>query len=433
LLFRKSIRINFLLKLVVAMATLVLVTSFSLYIYIRYNSNVELQKTLEKQANYLLYKYPNLEQKLINKKDILKNTLDIEARIEHAPYIHYQPKLFRIIKKDKKYYLQGFFPYKFRSQDYLLLTKDITSQIKFEKMVYKAVIFVNIISLIVIIFYAFILSKMLIKPLRFFSDKIAKMNELKLSKIDTNILPQEFSPLGNSINQLIAKIENFIYYKKELFIGAAHELKTPLAVMKTKSQVTLLKKNKSIETLTQAIEQNIKSINELNAIVESILAFGRAEGAQFEEAQELDIINLLNEIIEEFEIIAIKEEKFIVKHISIKSLKLKIQPMLFRHIIQNLMQNALRFTPKQSRIEIRAFLCKKQLVIRIKDNGPGLPKEFDLFAPFKRSKNSSGTGLGLFLAKSAADSIGAKLMLKNRNKKNGAVATLIISPLSSHI
>ena len=408
------------------MATLVLVTSFSLYIYIRYNSNIQLQETLEKQANYLLKNYPNLEKKLHNKKDILKNTLDIEARIEHAPYIHYQPKLFRIIKEDGKYYLQGFFPYKFRSQDYLLLTKDITSQIKLEKMVYKAVIFVNIASLIVIIFYAFVLSKMLIKPLRFFSDKIAKMNELKLSKIDTKMLPNEFKPLGNSINQLIAKIENFIYYKKELFIGAAHELKTPLAVMKTKSQVTLLKKNKSVETLTQAIEQNIKSINDLNAIVESILAFGRAEGAQFEEAKELDIIKLLQDIIEEFEIIAIKEEKFITKKIRAKELKVKIQPMLFRHIIQNLMQNALRFTPKGSKIEVRVFVCKSYLVIRIKDNGPGLPDNFDLFAPFKRSKESSGTGLGLFLAKSAADSIGAKLMLINRKRNSGAVASVII-------
>ncbi len=408
------------------MTTLVLVTSFSLYIYIRYNSNTQLQDTLEKQANYLLKNYSNLEDTLNTKKDILKNTLDIEARIEHAPYIHYQPKLFRTIKKSNRYYLQGFFPYKFRSQKYLLLTKDITNQIKLEKMVYKAVIFVNIASLIVIIFYAFILSKMLIKPLRFFSAKIAKMNELKLGKIDTKSLPNEFQPLGNSINQLIAKIENFIYYKKELFIGAAHELKTPLAVMKTKSQVTLLKKNKTIDTLTQALEQNIKSINDLNSIVESILAFGRAEGAQFEEAQKLDIIKLLQDIVEEFEIIAIKEEKFITKKISPNSLKLKLQPMLFRHIIQNLIQNALKFTPKQSKIEIKTFICKQHLVIRIKDNGPGLPKDFDLFAPFKRSKDSSGTGLGLFLAKSAADSIGAKLSLKNRSRANGAVANLII-------
>ena len=426
MLFGRSIRVNFLLKLVVTMATLVLITSFSLYIYIRYNSNSQIEDSLEKQANYLLKNYPNLEEALHNKKDILQNSVDTEAKIEHAPYIHYQPKFFRTIKIDKNYYIQGFFPYKFRSQDYLLLTKNITSQIRFEKIVYRAVIFSNIVSLVVIIFYAFILSKMLIRPIRFFSNKIAKMNENKLSKLDTKSLPEEFEPLANSINQLIAKIENFIYYKKELFIGAAHELKTPLAVMKTKSQVTLLKKNKTINSLTSAIEQNIKSTNDLNAIVESILAFGRAEGAQFDESKKIDIIDYLNDMIEEFEIIAIKEQKYITTDIIPKSLTLSIRPMLFRHIVQNLMQNAVRFTPEGSKIAVKAFIYNGLFILRIKDNGIGLPENFDIFAPFKRAKNSQGTGLGLFLAKSAADSLGATIKLQNRPNGKGTVASIIL-------
>ena len=429
MLFGRSIRVNFLLKLVVTMATLVLITSSSLYIYIRHNSNYQIESALEKQANYLLKNYPNLEQALHDKKDILKNSVDTEAKIEHAPYIHYKPKFFRTVKIDNNYYIQGFFPYKFRSQDYLLLTKNITSQIRFEKIVYRGVIFANIISLIVIIIYAFILSKMLIKPIRFFSNKIAKMNENRLSKLDTKSLPEEFEPLANSINQLIAKIENFIYYKKELFIGAAHELKTPLAVMKTKSQVTLLKKNKTIETLKSAIEQNIKSINDLNEIVESILAFGRAEGAQFEESKEIDIIEYLNGIIEEFEIIAIKEQKYIVTDISPESLRVSIRPMLFRHIVQNIMQNAIRFAPEGSKIYIKTYIYREQFILRVEDNGIGLPENFDVFAPFKRAKNSQGTGLGLFLAKSAADSLGAKIKLRNRPNGKGAVASVIL-PIS---
>jgi len=409
------------------MATLVLIISFSFYIYIRYNSNTRLESSLEKQANYLLKNYPNLELALNNKKDILKNTLEIEAKIEHAPYIHYKPKFFRTIKKDNRYYIQGFFPYNFQRQDYLLLTKDITGEIKLEKMVYHAVIFANIISLILIIIYAFILSKMLTKPLTFFTNKIAKMNEKRLAKIDTTVIPVEFEPLGNSINQLIGKIENFIHYKKDLFIGAAHELKTPLAVMKTKSQVTLIKKNKSVESLSEAIEQNIKSINDLNAIVESILAFGRAEGAQFDEAKETDIIKYLNEIIDEFEIVAIKEEKFITRHIKPTKLTLKIQPMLFRHIMQNLIQNAINFTPKGEKIAISAFICNNKLIVRVKDNGSGISENMDLFAPFKRSSNSKGTGLGLFLAKNAANSIGATIELNNRKNQKGAVATVVIN------
>jgi len=425
LLYRRSLRVNFLLKLIVAMATLVLITSFSLYLYIRYNSNYKIENKLENQAELLLKDRDALieKSKLL---DIFKNSPDLSAKIDKAKFMHYRPKFFRTIKKDKKYYLQGFFPFSFKDEQYLILTKDISKNIEFENKLYRAIIIINMISLIVIIFYAFFLSKMLIKPIKYFSFNIAKMNEKKLSKLKLEKIPDEFRPLGESINQLINKIENFIYYKKELFIGAAHELKTPLAVMKTKSQVTLLKRDKSVESLTRAVEQNIKSINDLNSIVESILAFGRAEGAQFEEAKEVDIIKFLEEMISEFEIVAIKDEKFIVKSLKPQSLVVKIKPMLLRHIMQNLLQNAIKFSPKGGRICVNSFLCRDNLVIRIKDFGVGVPKDFDLFAPFKRSKESGGTGLGLFLAKSASDSLGATLNLANRKKEKGSVATLIL-------
>ena len=408
------------------MATLVLITSFSLYLYIRFTSNLQIQNNLQQQADFLLKDRNKIESKLLKNKELLKKSFDIDAKIKKAPFMQYRPKFFRTIKKNNRYYLQGFFPYNFESQEYLILTKDITNNIKFENKLYKAIIFINLISLIVIIFYAFFLSKMLIRPIRYFSSNIAKMNEKKLGKLNLKSIPEEFIPLERSINQLITKIENFIYYKKDLFIGAAHELKTPLAVMKTKSQVTLIKKDKSVKNLTKAIEQNIKSINNLNSIIESILAFGRAEGAQFEEPKEIDIIRYINNICDEFEIIAVKEEKFIIKKLSPKTLTIKIQHMLIRHILQNLLQNAVKFSPKMSKIEIVSFLFKENLIVRVKDNGPGLPENFDLFAPFKRGKDSTGTGLGLFLAKSSADSLGAKLKLTNRKNRNGSIATLIL-------
>ena len=68
------------------------------------------------------------------------------------------------------------------------------------------------------------------------------MNENSLTQIETKTLPKEFISLANSINTLTNRIESYVKYQKELFIGAAHELKTPLAVMKLKSEITLRKK-----------------------------------------------------------------------------------------------------------------------------------------------------------------------------------------------
>jgi len=426
LLFRRSLRVNFLLKLAVALATLVFFTSFSFYFYIRINSTYELQDTMQEQAKYLFKKYDNLEKYLNNKNETLQSSLGINAKIEYAPYVHYQPKFFRNIKKDDHFYFQAFFPYEFKTQKYLILTKDITRRIKVENMIYKSIIIVNLLSLILIIIYAFFLSKMLLKPIETVSNKIAKMSEKELNKIDISKLPNEFKPLGNSINLLINKVEHFLKYKKELFIGIAHELKTPLAVMKTKSQVALLKRDKSIESLTGALEQNIKSIDSLNNTIESILAFGREEGAQFEKSKNVDIIKFISNMLDEFEIVAIKEEKYIIRSLKPKTLKVNIQISLFRQILQNLLQNALRFSKKGDKIKVNTFICKNNLIIRIKDTGPGLPENFDIYAPFQRSRNSSGTGLGLFLAKNAANSLNANLLLKNRKKKSGVVATIIL-------
>ncbi len=408
------------------MATLVFITSFSLYYYIHITSINELKKTLEEQAEYLLKHYDTLAKDIKKQNNILNNSLGIKATIESAPYIHYQPKLFRIIKKENRYYLQGFFPYEFNSQEYLLLTKDITRRIKSENVIYKAIILVNIASLVLIIIYAFVLSKMLLRPINTVSRKIAKMNEKQLNKIDIKSLPIEFEPLANSINQLINKIEHFLKYKKELFIGAAHELKTPLAVMKTKSQVALLKKDKSSKNLEAAIKQNINSINSLNATIESILAFGREEGAQFEEAKNIDIVKFISNILDEFEIIAIKDEKYIIRDFKIKKLNLTIQPSLLRQVLQNLLQNAIRFSPKGEKIFFKLFMWEDNLIIRVKNKGEPLPKNFDIYAPFQRSKKSSGTGLGLFLAKNATNSLNATLKLENLRNNKGVVATFIL-------
>jgi two-component system OmpR family sensor kinase len=273
----------------------------------------------------------------------------------------------------------------------------------------------------------------LIRPIKYFSQKIAAMNEKALKELDLKNIPIEFKPLATSINQLINKIKSFLEYKKELFVGTAHELKTPLAVMKTKSQVALLKRDKNIKSLEDALRQNIKSIDNMNKVIESILEFGRAEGAQFTQSEEIDLIKFIEEIVDEFKLLGESKKITIKKHLHPKSLQIKIQPLLIRQIIQNFLQNAIRFTPPKKQIVVSSYIKDDNFILKIRDEGEGIEEGIDLFAPFKRSKNSPGTGLGLFLVKSAADSIGGKVFINNRKDgKSGAVATFIL-PLNKNI
>ncbi len=405
------------------MAVLLTLFSVILYNYINFSLEKNIRNSLIKQANYLFAKYDNLEEALKTQQKLLNKTLKINADIIKAPESSYRPRYFKQIKKDNHYYLQAFFPYSFQQQRYLVLTTDITQQKHFQNEVFHSIILLNILTMGLIILYAFFLSKMLLSPIKFFSQKLEKMNENILEPIDLTKIPLEFRPLGASINQLVSRIKSFLLYKKELFVGAAHELKTPLAVIKTKAQVTLLKRKKSPELLESVIKDSIITVDDMNKIIESFLEFGRAEGAQFEKPIVLDLIAFLQKKVSEFSLLAESSNKKLLARLNPKQISIIIQPLLLSQILQNLIQNALRFTPEGGKVYIFSYVKDNKFIIKIRDEGGGIDENIDIFAPFKRSSNSKGAGLGLFLVKSAVDALGADIELKNRKDGKGCVAT----------
>jgi two-component system OmpR family sensor kinase len=426
LLSSKSLRLGFLIKLSASMAVLLGFFSLILYTYINYSLETELRASLIKQANYLQANFDDLEKALREQREILRKTLKINAQILPAPTAGYRPLHFQTLERDGHTYLQAYFPYNFRQQSYLVLTADITQQKRMQQKVFRAIVLLNLIAMVMILLYAFVLSGMLLAPIRFVSQKLERMNENILEPLDLSQIPPEFHPLGRSINALIARIKSFLLYKKELFVGAAHELKTPLAVIKTRSQVALIKKRKSPEELERVIRENIATIDDMNRLISAILEFGRAEGAQFEKPVEIDLVAFLRTKAEEFALLARSEGKELRYRLSPQSLTVRIQPLLLTQILQNLIQNALRYTPPGGKIHLFSYRKEENFVIKIRDEGPGIDESVDLFAPFKRSKDSPGAGLGLFLVKSAADALGSTVTLRNRRDGRGTVATFIL-------
>jgi two-component system OmpR family sensor kinase len=405
------------------MAVLLIVFSTILYFYIKYSVDGELQNSLYKQSRFIIANYN--QDSIIKKNRLFKNTLNIDVEIKKRD-INTGFKSFKFFKKDNRYYLRGDFFYK--NGLILTLTEDITQQKNLEYKVFQAIVILVFASMSIILFYAMFLSSMLLAPIKIFAKKIAKMNENILTPLDFETIPVEFWPLAKSINSLVNKIKSFILYKKELFVGAAHELKTPLAVIKTRSQVALIKRNSSKESFEKVIRANIDTVNEMNQMVSAILEFGRAEGAQFEKPQEIDLIEFLKQKIKEFALLARKENKRVKYRLSPDSYKIKIQPLLLTQIIQNLLQNAIRYSPDGGTIRVLGHTLNGRFVLKISDEGPGIDESVDIFAPFVRSKNSPGAGLGLFLVKSATEALGATIEIKNKKGSNGAIATFVLPP-----
>ena len=309
---------------------------------------------------------------------------------------------------------------------YLVLEKETTLQSQIVEEIFIDIIIVNVTAILLVLFYALFLSRMLLIPIKILSHKLTNLDEKFLKEIDIKSLPDEFLPLGNSINRLITRIQTFVLYQKELFVGVAHELKTPLAVMKTKNEVTLLKPRDS-EKYIEALKSNNEAINGMNAMIGSVLEIGRQEGAQFEEPVNTDVIAFLKKLGKNYEVLAKGEEKNLALDLKPEIFNLNIQTSLLTHIVQNFVQNAIKFSPKNSTITISSRLEKSKFIIEVADEGVGIDESKDLFAPFKRYGNKGGAGLGLFLAKGAAQALGAEISIKNRENANGAVASLVLN------
>jgi two-component system OmpR family sensor kinase len=333
---------------------------------------------------------------------------------------------FREFYEDNSHYIELLYPFDISQQTFIKVTKNIDGTDEMLRKIFSNVFILGIGGLIMVIIYALAVSKNLLFPILNITNKLSNMNENSLTKIELEKLPIEFHPLATSINNLTKKIEMYVKYQKELFIGAAHELKTPLAVMKLKSEVVLMKERDAAK-YQDTLRLFISEINGMDKMVGSILDIGRQEGAQFEQPVEMDVVQFIKQKADNYKLLSKEKNIQIIVQCDIEQFITFIQPTLLNQILQNFVQNAIKFTPDENNIFIHIALSDDLVSISVIDEGTGIDEHIDLFAPFQRVGEQQGAGLGLFLAKSAADAIGAEISIANRKDGvQGTVATLML-------
>ena len=416
---KRSIRKDFLIQILIASASLIFMFSSILYFFI--------EKSIYEEKHQELLQYA---KNISNNKELYPMNADtgdallgLNIEIIYLKKAHQDIDLYEKTEKQHTY-LTLIYPFNLDNLSYLKITKEISQTKRILDKILNYIFIINIVGFILVIVYAIALSKMLISPIETLSSRLSNMNEHLMRPIKVKELPTEFEPLGETINHLITRIQNFVKYQKELFIGTAHELKTPLAVIKLKNQVTLIKK-RTPEEYIEALNVTNKTIDEMNIIVSNILNIGRQEGAQLEKPVEVDIISFLREKADNFKLLAENEGKNLQMSFEPSGFMANLQLSLLNQIVQNFLQNALKFTPQDKSVTLKSSQDDFGLLIEVIDEGCGIDESVDLFAPFKRQGNKSGVGLGLFLAKSAADALGANIKIENRiDGIEGTVASL---------
>lgn len=416
----KSIYKQFYQKLILATSLFIITLSFLFYGYTKSTIYEGIQENLYNDAK-IIYKISiNNELKkdnfnIITNSGILVDIVTVE-NLNKVKYVNY--------KKGNDYFIEILYPFDLKNKKFIKIIKNVNYAISMLNKIFNNVLLLSLGGLIMVILYAFTVSKTLLRPIISITEKLSNMNENYLTKIDKKNLPIEFHPLADSINTLTNKIQTFVKFKKELFIGAAHELKTPLAVMKLKNEVTLMKQREP-EKYQDTLKLTIQQINDMNSMISSILDIGRQEGAQFEKPEEIDLVQYMKRKTNDYRMLSAQKKITITYYSNVNNLFVMIQPTLLNQIIQNFVQNAIKFTPVDKSIAILLERVDNYPIITVTDEGIGIDESIDLFAPFKRVGKESGAGLGLFLAKNAADALGAKISIENRkDDKNGCVAKI---------
>ncbi len=421
----KSVRGEFAAKLLPAIAALVFVFSYVVYSLIKHSIYEEVRAEMHKAAQEVLSEAQEqqegvrIEAPYGCQAQLISIEIDLDTKEDRSGAYFEQERI------GTNHLKHLYYPYDYSSGHYLKVTRNITSSVALLERIRNIILFLNLLAIIFIPLFSYLYSALLARPVRNLSHELASMNEQSLSPVNQRRLPQEFRPLAHTLNTLLRRLQGHIGYQRELFIGIAHELKTPLAVIKAKNDVTLLKE-RTPEKYQEVLRHTNKVIDEMNKMTGTILEIGRAGYAQFDPPEPVNISEFLRRKVADFQLLAHEQGRVLKGEIAPESLMMKTQPTLISHILQNLVGNAIKFTPEGKQITLRARLLDRQLIVEVIDEGRGLDQGVDIFAPFVGKGEHKGAGLGLYLAKSAAEALGGSLSLQNRIDTQGTIATLLL-------
>lgn len=270
------------------------------------------------------------------------------------------------------------------------------------------------------------------RELIFIQDLIDTRNKIVLLLIYINGTILMLSSVASYFlaGKTLEPIEESLEKQKRFVADASHELKTPITSLQTSIEVALRDKNLKIKTARTTLKDALKDVEQLKLLTENLLILARVSDSNSVK-QPINIKKTLTTIEKRFKPIA----KLKSVNLSFKSPKLVV--LTSEHdlekIISILIDNAIKYTPKNGRVELVATRNKKSLVIKAVDTGIGISKKdqtkiFDRFyrADSSRSNNEAqGHGLGLSIAEDIASKNGWKLTVKSKVNK-GTTFTLTL-------
>lgn len=247
-----------------------------------------------------------------------------------------------------------------------------------------------------------------------------------LSSIPVENLPRDLSPLGQSVNQLLSKLEHSLTAERRFSDHAAHQLRTPLAGLKLQLQM-LTKADAESERLA-LIGDLARSTNRATHLVEQLLRAARVSH-QPVNLKAVPLYNATASVIAEMANVA-AEKQLDISLEGQEEASVRADELLMKLMIGNLIDNAIKYTPDSGKISINVLPQDGMWCLSISDTGPGISENEReaVFHRFYRADNAvtDGAGLGLAIVGDIIDRMSGKIALKTPENGQGLRVEVIL-------
>ena len=261
-------------------------------------------------------------------------------------------------------------------------------------------------------------------PLKKVTTEVARREPGFLEPIDIGPVPREIRPLATALNDLLQRLAQALEMERRFTDDAAHELRTPLAALKTQAQVALRATDE--QERNNALTQIIKGVDRASHLLQQMLTLARLHSSDEKlPTESVRLYKLAADIVAQLAPLAL------AKHIDLalegdESATLEVNSVSLELLIRNLIGNAINYTPAHGDVQVNIQTSNDETVLTVRDSGPGIDPEllervFDRFFRIP-GQQASGCGLGLTIARQSVELLNAELELKNRTDGPGLIA-----------
>jgi len=257
----------------------------------------------------------------------------------------------------------------------------------------------------------------ILNPLKDLQAQLAKRSQADLSPLAGESAPEEVYPLVKAINSLFERSTAELKAQQRFVASAAHQLRTPLAGLKTYSSIG--NEMTEVSELKHVVQELDQGIDRASRMVNQLLALARSdigEPAKMASASQLDLNFLVSDVVSELVDQSIRRGLKLTYEGSDTPVLITGEQTGLRHLVANLIENAIFYTPNGGSITVRVKGGDK-ITLSVIDTGPGIPlqEQSKVFERFYRilGTGGNGSGLGLAIVKEVANAHNARVSIKS--------------------